>query len=208
MSAPSALKPLARRLRDAGIFYYRKVTIYSCDLGKEVPFTSPPEIQVSIARDEDIAELTSGERHVLREEWLQRLSEGHVCFVARWNGVLAGYQWQSSTPVPIKEVRISFDPSKITQASWVYNGHTFPEFRRRGVLNALFAYQRKWSRDRGIKTWYAAVAKDNAISDAATRKGGFDTVVASIRYMTIFGVESKKVKILDGAGRPIVDAIG
>jgi len=153
-----------------------------CDLRKALPERHVvPGILIREATLED-AQLFED-----RETFLERMSQGHRCFmgIEEATGKLTNYRWVNTSAAYIPELKryLILEPGE----TYVYDLNTLPEFRRRGIDSYTRHFTYSYLRDHGHTKVYAYIHGDNQPSLSASK--AFLTPVARIRYVQLRGCQ-------------------
>jgi ribosomal protein S18 acetylase RimI-like enzyme len=104
-----------------------------------------------------------------REMFLERLREGHRCFMGTEDatGKLTNYRWVNPSAAYIPELKryLILEPGE----AYVYDLRTLPEFRRRGIDAYTRYYAYSSLRSAGYTKLYAYIHGDNYPSLQASR---------------------------------------
>jgi GNAT superfamily N-acetyltransferase len=135
------------------------------DLGQ--PFPELLRVPGIIPREAAIEDVHLFEN---QELFLSRFHQGHRCFVGieERTGKLTNYRWVSTSTALIPELDryLILKPGE----AYVYDLHTLPEFRRRGIDAYTRHYTYSFLRDAGYKRTLGYIHGDNQPSLEAARR--------------------------------------
>ncbi len=199
----SAVAPLAQRLHDRDLLYWKRARVVRCDsLGRDEPTATA--VDAREASDEDLHLLASMQGRP-GGDWLARRARGIVCLVA-WSGPAPiGYLWITRSAEEMTEVNHVLDVSRDPAGAYLFDGYVFPSHRRKGVLRGLLQSSKRWGAQRGLSRLYAAFTRDNHVSEHALHRAGFQAVVGDIAFLRVLHREWKWIRI--PRGTPVVEVL-
>ncbi|HZD16756.1 MAG TPA: GNAT family N-acetyltransferase, partial [Actinomycetota bacterium] len=152
------VRHLAGRL-SAPLRIARLYVMYRKDLTRRPePFRARVPIEVTIARPREIdavAEVNRGATEDLVTIYRGRLEMGGVCFVARLDGRIVGYNWIFTRSL------VDFDGERIDLGDgeiFCLDAYTAEEWRGHAIHTELLAHMLRWGHDEGYRTAYTEVS--------------------------------------------------
>ena len=175
--------------------YFRTEELYYClDLEKEYHIFDSDAVECCFGTQEDIEKIVErhsemfGQKKITR--FKGRIELGQRLFLVKLDGEIAAYIWHNINEatlsvgknIPLKEEQI-----------FIFDAHTFPEFRGRGLFKKIMAVSIMLMKKEGYREVHVTHMSDNFISEKVFRKIGFKNT-KKYSLLRIFGKNFIKKK--------------
>jgi len=178
--------------------YFRTEELYYClDLEKKYHIFESGAVECCFGTQEDIEKMVEGHSEIFGEKkkkrFKHRLESGQRLFLVKLDGEIAAYNWHN-----IKEAALTVGiniPLKEEQI-FLFDVHTFPEFRGRGLFKKIMAVSIMLMKKEGYREVHLTHMSDNFISEKVFRKIGFKNT-KKYSLLRIFGKNFIKKEIFE-----------
>lgn len=165
---------------------YIRALIWEHNLAGEIPkIETKILVNIRMATIHDLRAHPHFGRLPLREdEALKRLSNGDLCFIALWKGIIIGYMWATlkrKVYMPEFEREIVFENSE----GYLYESFVFPVFRRRGLFKKMVEEALHYLKSQNVKRVKGITVTTNEASQRVMRDTGF-RAVELVKFVKIF----------------------
>ena len=183
-------RPL-RRLADVTVLYHMDLR---ADIA-EMP--APPGIEIGPGSREEVEAAAQLSAPGFRESFLRRLDEGLVCFVARAEGGVVGYDWTMYGSGEDEGDVIELGPGEI----YTLDAFTQESWRGRGVHVALLAHMLRAARELGYTDAFTMASVLKRLSHRNLRRLGWTETGRALRIRRPGG--RFRILALRGSRRPL-----
>lgn len=173
---------LGKALGPLGIRYY---DLYYGQFRLSNPITPVPgDVRVSQAHTDEIARLIRDGDDALRASFERALAIDSECWLAKIDGVIAGYTWINCRVFDVVGLPVRLLPPGV---AYHYQSYVFPQFRGRKVFQSMIAVVYDWLRKDGWEIAANFVDTRNAASIRARQK--FGTELTRTRIIKLPGIK-------------------
>jgi phenylacetate-CoA ligase len=154
---------------------YRRLWIFALDLAAAPPVSRMPgRIDLVELSEEDLDEYLAFRPQTTRATALERMREGHRCFLARTEGRPIAAQWAAVKRLPGEWLGADLDLAEDEACS--YDSYTAPNVRGLGVGPALRAAMARALRDGGRQRLLATILPENRPAVRLVEKLGYERI--------------------------------
>lgn len=174
------LKRAAQVLREEGVkslvfkvlgeTVYRRLTLLKRPLDRPVALVAP-RLPVTMQMLDDPDEYRTFRPDVSRDEVCRRLSAGHLCWVARYQGRIVAALWSACGQARIDYLDREF--RLLSGEAYFYEVMTVPELRGQNVAPALMMWAMQRLSQAGYHQVTVATAPENEAAQRAFAKNGY-----------------------------------
>jgi RimJ/RimL family protein N-acetyltransferase len=149
------------------------------------------KVEISPLNMTDLDSLLIDKRPSFKSTMLERLEKGDLCFVAKRDEEICGYQWQRPKSQHFGE--IDYEVKMDDKSVWIYGSHIFEKERGKRILHKLILEQFKLCKDMGYERAYCGILSTNKPSLRSFYRFGFKKVVKKIKMVKILGITRHNV---------------
>lgn len=165
---------------------YVRALIWERNLEEEIPkIETKIPVNIRMATIHDLRAHPHFGRLPLREdEALKRLSNGDLCFIVLWKGIIIGYMWAAvkrKIYIPEFEREIVFEDDE----GYCYDGFVFPVFRRKGLFKKMHEEAFHYLKSQNVKRVKGITVITNEAAQRVMRDTGF-RAVGLVKFVRIF----------------------
>jgi ribosomal protein S18 acetylase RimI-like enzyme len=151
---------------------YRRLLLLERPLDEPIAdFTPALAVDVAMLGSGEVDEYLAFRSGTLRHDIDDRLRNGQMCFVARHQRRIVAAAWLAVQPIWVSFLGCRIDVE--AGEAHVYDKFTMPEYRGRGIANAVRTHHLRHLQRRGFRRATGAVLPENVSSLRDDAKGGF-----------------------------------
>ena len=168
-------------LKLASALGYRKLLLLGRPLSEPVPPVAPRvpvrvELLPAAATDEYLAFRPDARRDRILRRW----EAGNLCFVARHEGRIVACGWGTAAAAWTDYLHCAIELAP--GDAYLYDGYTRPEWRGRGIFQALCAEELRALQRAGHRRAIRATAVHNTVAMHVHARSGFRLIGSIVRY--------------------------
>lgn len=160
---------------------YRKLLLLGRPLAEAIPAVAAQvplrfELLPAAAADEYLEFRPEARRDRILSRW----EAGNLCFVARHEGRIVACGWGTAAAARTDYLQCAIELAP--GDAYLYDGYTRPEWRSRGIFQALGAEELRALQRAGHRRAIRATAVQNAVALHAHTRVGFRPIGSIVRY--------------------------
>jgi len=160
---------------------YRKLLLLGRPLSEAIPAVgSRVPVRFELLPAAAVEDYLAFRPDARRDRILPRWAAGNLCFVARHEGRIVACGWGTAAAAwtDYLQCAIELAPGD----AYLYDGYTLPEWRGRGIFQALCAEELRALQRAGHRRAIRATAVHNAVALHVHTRGGFRPIGSVVRY--------------------------
>lgn len=154
---------------------YRRMDLIEKSFSSESTYpVSADGLDVSLLAPSEVDELLEFRNYAGRDETLERLERGYLCFVVRDQGQIIHNAWVATGRVRIDYLACEFEIAR--DSLYIFEVYTAPQHRGRSVSSVRFQFLEQYGLKQGYKRVIAIVWPENPPVYRAFEKAGYSIV--------------------------------